>query len=57
MTRFSVSYWEHDRTHPSSTSRRVIFHVLETGRSSLRRLLDELDEAAAAQDASSAAGQ
>ena len=57
VTRFSVSYWEHDRTHPSSTSRRVIFHVLETGRSSLRRLLDELDEAAAAQDASSAAGQ
>ena len=40
VTRFSVSYWEHDRTHPSSTSRRVIFHVLETGRSSLRRLLD-----------------
>lgn len=48
VTRFSVSYWEHDRTHPSSTSRRVIFHVLETGCSALRRLADELEAPAEA---------
>ena len=48
VTRFSVSYWEHDRTHPSATSRRVIFHVLETGCSSLRHLVEQLDAETAA---------
>lgn len=48
VTRFSVSYWEHDRTHPSAMSRRVIFHVLETGCSSLRHLVEQLDAETAA---------
>ena len=56
VTRFSVSYWEHDRTHPGAASRRVIFHVLETGSTSLRRLIEEFD-AETAPPGDSAAGE
>ena len=57
VTRFSVSYWEHDRTHPGAASRRVIFHVLETGCTSLRRMLDELESQALPAEDASASGE